>query len=276
MAGFPNGHFYSPVIDSEDLRRRQREIWPDEIRESPGIDLNLDRQRELLERARGVAVDFHYPAAPETSSIGHKQFCDGNGFFENLDARMLYCLLRMRQPRRVVEVGSGHSSLLAADVNRNFLGSRAEITCIEPYPPDFLTGGVPGISRVIPDRVEAVGLEPFLALESGDFLLIDSSHVSKTGSDVNFLYFDAIPRLAKGVVIHIHDIFIPQEYPRQWVLSEERSWNEQYILQALLIFSSGFEVLFGSYCAACFFPEQVVSVFGARYEGGSFWIEKVV
>ena len=83
----------------------------------------------------------------------------------------------------------------------------------------------------------------------------------------------AIPRLATGVVIHVHDIFIPQEYPRDWVLGEERSWNEQYLLRALLMHSSGLRVLFGSHCATCFFPEQVVSVFGAKYGGGSFWLE---
>jgi hypothetical protein len=176
----------------------------------------------------------------------------------------------------MVEVGCGHSSLLSADVNRNYLGLGTEITCIEPYPPDFLQEPLPGISRLISERVEEVGFEPFLALEKGDILFIDSSHVSKTGSDVNFLYLEVIPRLAKGVLIHIHDIFIPQEYPSDWVLGEERSWNEQYLLRAMLMYSNGFRVLFGSHCATCFFPELVTSVFGGDYGGGSFWIEKLV
>ena len=276
MPGFPNGHFYSPVIDAEDLQQREGEIWPAEPEhaEPPGIDLDLEGQRDLLERARPFAADYRYPGT-DAERVNPWDFHEGNGLFENLDSRMLYSMLRIRAPRRLVEVGSGHSSLLSADVNRNHLGLDTEITCIEPYPPDFLTEEVPGISRLIPKRVEEVGLQPFLDLQAGDFLFIDSSHVSKTGNDVNFLYLEVIPRLAPGVVIHVHDIFIPEEYPRDWVLGEERSWNEQYLLQALLMFSGGFKVLFGSNCSTCFFPEQVVSVFGGAYGGGSFWIEKL-
>jgi hypothetical protein len=274
MAGFPNGHFYSPVIDAEDLRQREKEIWPAEHTEPPGIDLDLPGQRDLLERARPFASDYRYPDS-EAEKANPWDFHEDNGLFENLDSRMLYSMLRIRAPHRVVEVGCGHSSLLSADVNCNHLGTGCDITCIEPHPPDFLSDEIPGISRLIPQRVERVGLEPFLDLQSGDFLFIDSSHVSKTGNDVNFLYLEVIPRLAPGVVIHLHDIFIPEEYPRGWVLGEERSWNEQYLLQALLMFSAGFRVLFGSNCATCFFPEQVVSVFGGSYGGGSFWIEKL-
>jgi hypothetical protein len=105
-------------------------------------------------------------------------------------------------------------------------------------------------------------------------LFIDSSHVSKTGSDVNFLYLEVLPRLAPGVWIHLHDIFLPNDYPREWVLEEERSWNEQYLVQALLMYSRAFAVRFGSACAFHLFPELVESVFGSRLGGGSLWIEK--
>jgi hypothetical protein len=274
MTGFPNGHFYSPVIDAEDLRKREEQIWPPQHSPPLGIDLDLEGQHDLLEQARPFAVDYRYPGSG-SERVNPYDFQDGNGFFENLDSRMLYSMLRIRSPHRMVEVGCGHSSLLSADVNRRHLALGTEITCIEPYPPDFLSEEIPGISRLIPERVESVGLGPFLELQQGDFLFIDSSHVSKTGSDVNFLYLEVIPRLAEGVIIHIHDIFIPEDYPRAWVLGEERSWNEQYLLQALLMYSSGFRVLFGSNCATCFFPDRVESVFGGHYGGGSFWIEKL-
>lgn len=276
MAGFPNGHFYSPVIDGDDLRLREKELWPERVREPAGVELDLEGQQALLESVRPFAADYRYGASGATEVGSPPPFREPNGLFEGLDARMLYCMLRLRKPRRVVEVGSGHSSLLTADVSCRYLGQRTDVVCIEPYPPEFLTEGIPGISRLIPERVERVGLEPFLALEAGDFLFIDSSHVSKTGNDVNFLYLDVIPRLASGVVIHVHDVFIPEEYPRDWVLGEERSWNEQYLLQALLMYSKGFRVIFGSHCATCFFHEQVVSVFGKSCGGGSFWFEKLL
>jgi hypothetical protein len=275
MPGFPNGHFYSPVIDSEDLRRRAGELWREKTSLLPGVDLALDTQRAFLEDARLVAGEYDYKAS-RLAGTGPHEFHDGNGLFESLDSRSLYCMLRGRAPAKMIEVGSGYSSLLSADVNRRFLGGRTEIACIEPYPPDFLSELPAGISELIPKRVEEVGVAPFLALQAGDFLFIDSSHVSKTGSDVNFLYLEVLPRLASGVIVHLHDIFLPDEYPRDWVLEEERSWNEQYLLQALLIHSRAFRVLFASHCASLFLADQVESVFGSRYGGGSFWMEKIL
>ena len=287
MTGFPDGHFYSPVIDADDLRRRADRLWRPRSGAPPGIDLALDDQRAFLEAARGVAGDYAYPDAcadpnpdayPDGEPTGDAphQFRDGNGLFEALDSRSLYCMLRMRSPKKMIEVGSGHSSLLAADVNTRWLEGKTEIVCIEPYPPDFLVDPPAGISELIPRRVEEMGVDRFLDLEAGDFLFIDSSHVSKTGSDVNFLYLEVFPRLAPGVVIHIHDVFIPGDYPKEWVLEEGRSWNEQYLLQAMLMYSSAFRVLFGSYCASLFMADQIESVFGGRYGGGSFWIEKIL
>ena len=276
MAAFPSGHFYSPVIDVDELRGRRHELWPEETGEPAGIDLNLEGQRALLEKLRDLAREYPFPTAEQAPDLPPERFRDGNGFFENLDSRMLYCMLRHLSPRRLVEVGSGHSSLLSAEVNRGLLGSSIEITCIEPHPSEVLKAGLPGIHALIPEPVQAVGLDPFLRLEDGDVLFIDSSHVSKTGSDVNFLYLEVIPRLATGVVIHVHDIFLPEEYPEAWVLGEGRSWNEQYLLKALLMFPTAFEVLFGCHCAACFFPDQVADLFGGSFDGGSFWMRKAV
>ncbi|MEO8801981.1 MAG: hypothetical protein ABI304_11880, partial [Rudaea sp.] len=119
----------------------------------------------------------------------------------------------------------------------------------------------------------------FTALESGDVLFIDSSHVAKTGSDVNYLYFEVLPRLAPGVRVHIHDIFLPHDYPREWVLDENRSWNEQYLLRALLMHSKGFRVIFGCSYAFWRFPELVRTALahpnGHAFAGGSFWIERI-
>jgi hypothetical protein len=219
------------------------------------------------------AAGFDYPVAAPDPARG-TGFFERNGKFEGLDARMWSCLLRHLRPRRVIEVGSGYTSLLAADVNRRFLGGAAEIACIEPYPPPFLTAGVPGLAEVIERPVQDVPAPFFERLAEGDVLFIDSSHVAKTGSDVNALYFRVLPALARGVVLHVHDVFLPDDYPREWVLGEQRSWNELYVVHALLTYSHGLEVLFGSAYAARFFPELVRRVFGVDCGGGSLWLRK--
>jgi hypothetical protein len=127
--------------------------------------------------------------------------------------------------------------------------------------------------------VQDVDPQLFDELDSGDVLFIDSSHVAKTGSDVNHLCFEVLPRLRCGVRIHFHDIFLPADYPKPWVLDENRSWNEQYVVRALLMFSSVFRVLFGSSYAFAAHAEALREALGepggAYYGGGSLWIEKI-
>ena len=110
-------------------------------------------------------------------------------------------------------------------------------------------------------------------------LFIDSSHVAKTGSDVNHLCFEVLPRLRAGVRIHFHDIFLPSDYPKPWALDENRSWNEQYVVRALLMHSNAFRVLFGSSYAFAAHAEALREALrerdGACYGGGSLWIEKI-
>lgn len=179
----------------------------------------------------------------------------------------------------MIEVGSGFSTLLAGDVNSRFLNNSVEIKCIEPYPRSFLRKGIPGVSRVIEEKVQNVPLSEFSELRAGDILFIDSSHVAKTGSDVNFVYFEVLPRLAAGVRIHLHDIFLPHDYPKTWVLEENRSWNEQYLLRALLMYSTAFRVVFSCSYAHWRFPDLVREALAhpnrRAFGGGSFWIERI-
>lgn len=275
----PNGHFYSPVCDPADLKQRAAEIWPDPPSACLGIDFNDASHLEILRQwfPRHIK-DFDYPehGAADTE-LSH--FYIQNSQFSWLDARALFVILRELQPRRVIEVGSGYSSLLMADVNRRFLGSRSRIRCIEPYPREFLKRGVAGIDAVLVQRVQDVPLSVFAELEAGDVLFIDSSHVSKTGSDVNYLYFEVLPRLACGVVVHIHDIFLPHDYPRDWVIDENRSWNEQYVLRALLMHSSAFRTLFGCSYAWWRFPQEVIASLGFHdrrgFAGASYWMRRI-
>lgn len=271
---FPNAHFYSPVPDFDDLRRRRDRIWRP-VDEVPGVELNIDGQIDLLGRLATHLTAFAAYEEPGEPADPRCRFEEANPFFSGLDSRLLFCLLNELRPRRFVEVGSGYSSLLAADVNTIHLDGEMELTCIDPNPQSFLLDGVPGMTRLLTRRVEDVELALFLELGEGDVLFIDSSHVIKTGNDVHFLYLEVIPRLAKGVLIHVHDVFLPREYPSRWVLDENRAWNEQYLLQALLVHSSALEVLIGSACAYYLFPRELEAAFGARYGGGSMWMKSV-
>ena len=239
-------------------------VWPP-APEVLGIDFDASGHERILREIfpRWMPKYDHPERAGELTPT--TQFCTQNPAFSWLDARAYFVLLNEWRPRRLIKVGSGHSTLLAADVNRRFFDGGMDITCIEPYPRDFLSGGVPGVNRLVVEKVQNVALTEFASLQAGDILFIDSSHVAKTGSDVNFLYFDVLPRLASGVRVHIHDIFLPHDYPREWVVNENRSWNEQYLLRALLMHSSAFRVKFGCNYAFSRFPDLV------RGAGASAW-----
>ena len=272
----PSGHFYSPVLDRAEIAANESRLWPMQPRLPAGIDFNDASHRQILE----VEFPRHIANFDYTGSAGaadSRRYSTDNPQFGWLDAKALFVLLRVWRPARVIEVGSGHSSLLMADVNKRFLDGNMHITCIEPYPEPFLQDTGCGIDRLVQAKVQDVPLEEFDALVAGDVLFIDSSHVSKAGSDVNHLFFEVLPRLASGVRIHIHDVFLPFEYPRSWLLEQGRSWNEQYLLQALLMYNPLFEIVFGSSYCAWKFPELMHhTVVGteAAAGGGSLWIEK--
>lgn len=274
---YPYGHFYSPIVDTVDVASNAEYIWRDRSTLA-GIDLNVGMHDQILTKwfPRFIG-DYDYP---DVGDPVHPQgYFNLNDQFSWLDARALFVLLRQLNPQRVIEVGSGFSSLLIADVNCRFLDLRAEFVCIEPYPREFLRVGLPGMSRLVEKKVQDVAVDEFLALTAGDILFIDSSHVAKTGSDVVHLFLEVLPLLRPGVLVHVHDVFLPSDYPKEWVLEQNRSWNEQYLLQALLIHSSRYRVLFGSTYAAQCHGEKVIKALaradGHGMSGGSFWIEVV-
>lgn len=153
-------------------------------------------------------------------------------------------------PQKMIEIGCGFSSLVTAEVNRRFFGNTLEFSCIEPYPRQFLVNGVEGITQLVQQKVEDVELSFFDRLGSGDILFIDSSHVSKVGSDVNYLFFEVIPRLRPGVLVHIHDLFLPDEYPKTWMIDQGRNWNEQYLTRAFLQYNNHFEIMWAAHSGA--------------------------
>lgn len=272
---FPPGHFYSPISDPKDLLDRKSSLWnnPTEV---TGIDLNIGQQLILLDKLLPYAADLDF--SKEAPEAGQRYFYS-NDQFPALDAEFLFLMLRHFQPSKFIEVGSGYSTLITAEVNLRYFDSQMRFDCIEPYPRQFLIDGIPGVSNLIVRKVEDVDIEYFQQLGSGDVLFIDSSHVSKIGSDVNHLFLEVLPRLRAGVIVHIHDIFLPDEYPAVWMVEQGRNWNEQYLLRALLIDNPKWSVLWTSHFMGTRHRTAVQRTFPGYPElggGGSFWIQKVL
>lgn len=230
---FPPGHFYSPIPDLAEVRKRQKEIFDRSMSTLPGIDLRVADQLALLPE-----FGRFYPEMPfEDAPVDGLRYGFVNRFFGAGSGVALYSMLRHLNPPRLVEVGSGWSSALALDVNDRFLGGAMQCTFVDPYPErlkELLRPADHDRVRILETPLYDVGPEPFEELAAGDLLFIDSTHVSRIGSDVNRLLLEVIPTLPAGVYIHIHDVFWPFEYPENWVYGG-RAWNENYLLRALLI-----------------------------------------
>jgi Methyltransferase domain len=236
-------HFYSPIPNTAVLAREpaRSRVWPGTPSDTPGIDWRAEQQVTLVREHLSRQSPFPIPAEYTGDS---REYHAANDMFSRLDAWFLQAMLRHHRPARVIEVGCGWSSLVTARVNREYLSGEADVTCIEPHPPGFLADGVDGITKLLTSPVEEVGLDGFLELRRNDVLFIDTSHTVKTGGDVVFLLGEVLPRLRDGVLVHFHDIFLPFDYPQEWVLAG-RGWNEQYAVRSLLTLSHGFEILIG-------------------------------
>ncbi len=234
----PPGHFYSPLPSREEVAEAfaRGGFGPP----FPAVDLNEAGQLDRLERFAGWYPEQPYPEQP---SPGWRFHLD-NPSYGHYDAIMLYGMLREARPRRIIEVGSGFSSAAMLDLNERLLGDAVHFTFIDPDMTrlrPLLRESDAARFRLIEQRVQDVPLETFGALQENDVLFIDSSHVSKIGSDVNRLYFDVLPALAPGVLVHIHDVAGNLEYPRHW-LDEGRAWNEQYLLRAFLMYNPAWRI----------------------------------
>ena len=262
-------HFYQPIPDTRSLRQT---LW-DRPSQLVGIDMNETTQLDLL-RNHFPKFRGEYDQFPSEPASAPGRFYFNNGLFDGTDALVAYCMIRHFQSRLIIEVGSGFSSLIAAEaIAKN---EASALICIDPFPPDFLRKGVPGLRSLIEKKVEDVDLEFFSQLQAGDILFIDSSHTVRIGGDVNYLFLEVLPRLKPGVIVHVHDIFFPFDYPRDWVMDELRFWTEQYLLQAFLSFNSEFEVLMANAYLAHRWMGELKATFtnSPSWGGGSFWMRR--
>lgn len=268
------GHFYSPIPNLEEIRKDESRIFGSPPRTIPGIDLHETDQLDLLDDFAGFYADI--PFTP-VKSEGLRYFYD-NAAYSYSDAILLHCMIRQARPGRIIEVGSGFSSCVTLDTNELFFDNAIQTTFIEPYPKllmSLIKEDDKTRVKVIPTRLQDVALEVFDSLEANDILFIDSTHVSKVNSDVNRIFFDLLPRIRKGVLVHFHDILYPFEYPKEWIY-KGRAWNEAYMLRTFLQYNDSFRVILMNTFMQLFHE----AVFKAKLPlclkntGGSIWLRK--
>ena len=272
---FPPGHFYSPMPSLREIRRREREIFDDVPGELPGIDLNEAAQFRLLDEFAGYYKDLPFH---ERKTEGSRYYFE-NPTYSYSDATVLYCMIRHLRPKRIIEVGSGFSSAAILDTNELAFEGAIACTFIEPYPKlltSLLKDGEEKSVEIVPEKLQDVDPAAFDVLSSGDILLIDSTHVAKTGSDVNRALFEILPRLEKGVHVHFHDVFYPFEYPKEWVY-QRIAWNEAYILRAFLQYNRAFEIAFFSSYLGRMHVDRFAKAMPVclKDRGGSIWLRRV-
>jgi len=270
----PPGHFYSAIPSLSQIRANEARLFGSPPRTLPGIDLGEEQQLSLLH-------DFQTYYDEQPFSPQRTEQC--RYFFENpaysySDAIFLHSMIRHARPKRIVEIGSGYSSCVTLDTNELFFANAIDCSFVEPYPDllkSLLRAGDEARVSIRPSGVQSVELATFERLEANDILFIDSTHVSKVGSDVNYLFFEVLPRLAPGVLVHFHDVFYPFEYPIDWIY-EGRAWSEAYLLRSFLSFNHSYEIVFFNTFLQLFHEEY----FKAHMPlcllntGGSIWLRR--
>lgn len=227
--------YYEPVFTTKDIFRD-----PAEPRCLAGVDWNLDIQEALLKQ-------FNYGGALRAldgRSYRGRTFRYDNGWFGPGDAEALYSMIRHFKPRRIVEIGCGQSTLVALfaieDARSEHPQYHCQQICFEPFENPWLEDLGIEVRR---KRIERSDPALFRSLSAGDIVFIDSSHTVRPMGDVEFEFLHVLPILSKGVIVHVHDIFSPRDYPSKWLKEERHFWSEQYILEAFLSFNRDFEII---------------------------------
>lgn len=275
-------HFYEPVPDTRTL---PASLWerPSEL---VGLDLNSGVQLDVLQSIREMSDELAAlsagsdgaPGVPAGRSAGVPRFRPDNGHFDHADAYALYTVLRESRPRRVIEVGSGYSTLVAAAaLERNRAeGHECALACVEPFPKPWIRD-VAAVTNLFEQPLESLPLEELVNLDAGDVLILDSTHVVRTGGDVVYEFLDIVPRLRPGVLVHVHDIFLPEEYPKAWVFEQRRFWTEQYLVQAFLAFNRAWEIVWAGNWLRLNFPREWAEAMPSvpdTFVPGSLWIRR--
>ncbi|PCI98559.1 MAG: hypothetical protein COB15_05865 [Flavobacteriales bacterium] len=268
-------HYYEPLINpKKHLKKSLRED-----RNLPGLDLNINAQLDLLSKFKFNEELENLPLN-ESDKTAELQFYYNNGSYISGDAEYLYNIVRHFQPKNIIEIGSGYSTLMVLEAVRNIKKEDSKYnlshTCIEPYEQPWLekTG-----ASIIRKKVEDMELSFFSSLGNNDILFIDSSHMVRPQGDVLYEFLEILPTLNSGVIVHIHDIFTPKDYLDEWVFEDHKHWNEQYVLEAFLSNNNDFEIIGAVNHLMHNYKEELCKTAPILKnqkdrEPGSFWIRK--
>jgi hypothetical protein len=273
-------YHYSPIPDIEELEKRK--VW-ERISPLNGVNFQKDEQvRFLTQLGEQFGNECKWPGKPEIPG----QFYLNNHTFSYGCASCLYSMIRLLKPEKIMEIGSGNSTFVIQEaLSKNAIekGIKGDHTVVDPFPNPGVVKTCDNKYQIIDKPVEILDISLFSKLQRNDILFIDSSHIAKTGSDVNFLILDVLPILNPGVVVHFHDIGLPYEYPKTYYTNPHFRvfFNESYMLQAFLSCNNQFEILLAmNYLmvehSALFrelFPHH--SVEDPPVISGGFWIRKV-
>jgi hypothetical protein len=264
--------YYSPVPDLDAL---PADVW-DRRTAMRGIPFDTAAQVEFAEsELRPYVSELD---APSTDARDGRFFFD-NRHYESGDAEIAYAMVRRFRPERVVELGSGFSTLVLAEACRanEREGHPSSLQANDPYPRGVITEPVLGLSEVLERPAQEIPVSEFEALDRDDILFVDTTHVVKLGGDVNYIVLEVLPVLRPGVVVHFHDIWLPDEYHRALTEILGMHWTEQYLLQAFLAGNRDFEVLFAAHAVSTEHPRRFRELLprytGATYPSG-FWLRR--
>ena len=271
---FPAGHFYSPYPDLEEIRQQEASIFS-QNRAVLGIDLRESEQLKVLRALASLQPGTQFP---KTKSPGFRYYFD-NPAYGYSDALVLHAMLRLIKPHQLIEVGCGYSSAMSLDTNELYFQNSIKMTFIEPHPQLLHELTKPEDRErvtIIPSKLQDIPLEVFSHLRDNDVLFIDSTHVSKVNSDVNYIFFEILPRLHSGVYVHFHDVFYPFEYPKELVYAG-LAWQELYILRAFLQDNHCYEIVYFQdflFRKHRRYFEEHLPLF-LNNSGGNIWLRKV-
>lgn len=270
-------HFYQPIPNKNELL-----LYKNKPRPLDAINWNIDRQIEFTDSLlKQYNNEFNDPGY--ISSCGYIERFSG---VQSGDAEFLYAMVRYLKPKTIIEVGAGGStqiSLAALKRNYNETKTKSKMYSIEPYPSNMVIETTKGISsfvelKLFSQEIQQFDLKFFTKLTNADILFIDSSHVFKQGSDVEYEFLQIYPKLNKDVYIHIHDIFFPYDYPYDWNEKSNRFWNEQYYLETFLMFNKKYEIITSlsnvNYARKEVFLKNII-VFHENRCPGSFWMKSI-
>ena len=278
------GHFYSVIPNiTNDYNNGETKFANLNFNEESHLQIleELNSHLTKFDETFGISIDASFNKNVEIRQNNFK-YTLMNGAFEWMDARLLHYFLQKNKPKKIIEIGSGNSTLLTYNTKIMF-NLNVEIICIEPYPSAYLKEmHKQGKITLLEKKLENIGLELFESLDKNDILFIDSSHVLKLDSDVMYYFTKIFPLLKKNVLVHIHDIFFPYDYPLAW-LKEGRFWNEQYFLYTFLQYNTKFKIKFCNSYSGFKYSKQLKKIQEKSFEiknnitkdvfsGGSIWL----